>query len=82
MSKKVLEKVEKLVNEAGVGIPDPNIDRAHRIQPKNDKKREIIVKLTIFRHCPLLFGARRKLKNGVKFNVDLYKKRFKLILGT
>ena len=37
-SKKVLEKVKKLVNEVGVDIPDSNIDRAHRIEPKKKQK--------------------------------------------
>ena len=64
MSKKVLEKVKKLVNEARVYIPHSNIDRAHRIGPKKDKKQAIIVKFTTFRHRTLLYRAGRKLKNG------------------
>ena len=79
-SEKVLEKIKRLVNEAGVDIPDSNIDRAHRIGPKKDKKQAIIVKLTTFRHRSLLYRARRKLKNGVKLHIDLSKKRFKLLL--
>ena len=77
---KVLEKVKKLVNEAGVDIPNSNIDRAHRIGSKKDKKQAIIVKFTTFRHCTLLFRARRKLKDGAKLHVDLSKKRFKFLL--
>ena len=37
VSKKVLEKVKRLVNNAGIDIPDSNIDRVHRIGPKEDK---------------------------------------------
>ena len=79
-SEKVLEKIKRLVNEAGVDIPDSNIDRAHRIGPKKEKKQAIIVKFTTFRHRTLLYRARRKLKNGVKLHIDLSKKRFKLLL--
>ena len=80
-SEKVLEKVKKLVNEAGVDVPDSNIDRAHCIGPKKKKKKqEIIVKFATFRHHTLLFRARRKLKNGFKLHVDLSNKRFKLLL--
>ena len=79
-SEKVLEKIKRLVNEAGVNIPDSNIDRAHCIGPKKDKKQAITVKFTTFRHCTLLYRARRKLKNGVKLHIDLSKKRFKLLL--
>ena len=66
-----MEKVKKLVNKAGFDIPDLNDDRAHRIGRRKDKKQEIIVKFTTFRHHTLLFRARRKLKNGVKLDVDL-----------
>ena len=38
-SEKVLEKVKKLVNEAGVDVPDSNIDRAHCIGPKKKQKK-------------------------------------------
>ena len=69
-----------MVNEAGVDIPNSNIDRAHRIGSKKDKKQAIIVKFTTFRHCTLLFRARRKLKDGAKLHVDLSKKRFKFLL--
>ena len=79
-SEKVLEKVKKLINEAGVDIPESNIDRAHRIGPQKDKKQAVIVKFTTFRHRTLLFRARRKLKNGVKLHVNISKKRFKLLL--
>ena len=37
-SKKVLEKVKKLINEVGVHIPGSNIDKAHLTGPKKDKK--------------------------------------------
>ena len=57
-----------------------NIDRAHRLGPKKDKKQAIAIKFTTFRHRTLFFGARRKLENGVKLHVDLSKKRFKLLL--
>ena len=79
-SEKVLEKVKKLINDVGVDIPESNIDRAHRIGPKKDKKQAVIAKFTTFRNHILLFRARRKLKNGVKLRVDLSKKRFKLLL--
>ena len=79
-SEKVLEKIKRLLNEAGVDIPDSNIDRAHCIGPKKEKKQAIIVKFTTFRHRTLLYSARRKLKNGVKLHIDLSKKRFKLLL--
>ena len=79
---KVLEKVKKMINEAGIDVPDSNTDRAHRIGPKKDKKQAIMVKFTTFRHRTLLFRARRKLKNGLKLNVDLSKERFKLLLDT
>ena len=73
MLEKVLEKVKRLVNEAGVDIPDSNIDKAHRIRTKKDKKQAIIVKFTTFRHRTLLYRARRKLKTGVKLHIDLSK---------
>ena len=73
MLEKVLEKVKRLVNEAGVDIPDSNINKAHRIRTKKDKKQTIIVKFTTFRHRTLLYRARRKLKNGVKLHIDLSK---------
>ena len=37
---KVPEKVKKLVNEAGVDIPDLNFDREHRIGSKKEKKTD------------------------------------------
>ena len=57
-----------------------NIDRAHRLGPKKDKKQAIVIKFTTFRHRTLFFGVRRKLKNSVKLHVNLSKKRFKLLL--
>ena len=74
------QKVTKLVNEAGFDIPDSYIDKAHHIRPKKDRKQAIIVKFTTFRHRTLLFRARGKLKNGVNLQVDLSKKKFKLLL--
>ena len=41
LSEKVPQKVRKLVNEAGIDIPDSNIDRAHRIEPEKDKQTGI-----------------------------------------
>ena len=79
--KRSWRKLKKLINEAGVDIPESNIDRARRIGPKKDKKQAVIAKFTTFRHHILLFRARRKLKNGVKLRVDLSKKRFRLLLG-
>ena len=37
-SKKVLEKVKKLINEVGVDIPGSNIDKAHLTGSKKEKK--------------------------------------------
>ena len=80
VSEKVLENVKRLVNEAWFDIPDSNIDREHRIRPKKDRKQEIIIKFTTFRHRTLLYRPKRKLKNGVKLHIDLSNKRFKLLL--
>ena len=48
--------------------------------PKKDRKQEIIIKFTTFRHRTLLYRPKRKLKNGVKLHIDLSNKRFKLLL--
>ena len=69
-----------MVNEAGPDIPDFNIDRAHCVGPKKDKKQVVIVKFTTFRHRTLLITSGRHLKNGVKLHVELSEKRFKLLL--
>ena len=42
----MLEKVKKLVNEAGVDIPGSNIDRVHPIRTTKDKNQAVIVKFT------------------------------------
>ena len=50
------------------------------MDPKKRKKQAIIIKFTPFRHCTLLYRARRKLKNDVKLHIDVSNKRFKLLL--
>lgn len=61
-SEKVLEKVKKLLNKAGIDIPDSNIDRAHCIG--TNKKTGNIVNFPIFRHRTSSYRVKKKLKTG------------------
>ena len=80
-SEEVLKKVKKLIKEeAEVDISEETIDRAHRVGPKKSKNQAIIVKFFTFRHRTLFYRARKKLKNGIKLDIDLIKKRFTYFL--
>ena len=63
----VLEKVRKMVSEMRVDIPNLNIDTAHHIRPKKDKKTrsycEIILKFLDITRCCL--ESEKKLKISV-----------------
>ena len=77
-----LSKVKNVFKELNVDMPDPVIDRAHRIgktENKNGKRsRPIIVRFTTWRHRTQVYRVR---KNSKKFNVrlDITKRRLNLI---
>ena len=62
-----------------LNIPHSTIDCAHRIGKKKGKRQAAIVCLTTHRHCTLFYKARRKIKSGPKFQIDLTNKQFNLL---
>ena len=53
-------------------IPDPYIDRAHRVSKTNDT---VIVRFTTFRHRTMFYRNKKALKGGVTAHLDLTKSR-------
>ena len=72
----VLEKVGKMLSQTGIDIPTLNIDTAHYIRPKKDKKRGVIAKFTVkfldITRCCL--ESEKKLRIGDKLHVNVSKK--------
>ena len=60
--------------------PEKSIDRALRVSQKKNKNQAIIVQFSTFRLRTWLYRARKKLKNGIKLDIDLTKRRFNLLL--
>ena len=79
-----LQKVKNVFVELGVEIPDDVVDRAHRIGKitnyKGKQNRQMIVKLTTWRHRTIIFRAR---KNNQKYKVrlDLTARRREILQG-
>jgi len=71
-ARECLQKVNKVFVQLGVEIPDDVVDCAHRIGKitnyKGKQNRQMIVKLTTWRHRTITFRAR---KNNQKYKVRL-----------
>ena len=75
----VLKKVEELIDESSVNIPDSTTDRAHRTGKKKGKRQAVIARFTTHRHRTLFYKARKKIKRGPEIYTDLTRKRFNLL---
>ena len=81
-SDECIDKVQGVFEELGLSIPANVIDRAHRVGKeivvKGKRVRSMIVRLTTFRHCTMIFRAR---KNSTKYKIklDLTKRRLRLL---
>ena len=77
-----LQKVKDFFAELGVEIPDDVVDRAHRIGKvtnyKGKQSRQMIVKLTTWRHRTMIFRA-RKNSQRYKARLDLTARRREIL---
>ena len=71
--------MKSLIRECKVTVSDNILDRAHRVGPLRNGQQAIICRFTSFRHRSLFYLARQILNNGVKVNLDLTNRRFKLL---
>ena len=88
------EKVEDVINlvkdcfaEADVNIPDTVLDRAHRIRPayKHESDQNIqgiIVKFNNFRYRSMFHKNWKKLKQGIRVQIDLTSNHLNLLIYT
>ena len=72
----VFKKVENIIRDADVEIPNLMIDRAHRVGPKINKddgstEQGVIVRFVSFRHRTMLYYARKKLYKEKKISIRL-----------
>ena len=80
-----IHSVKSLLKEAKVDIPESVIDRAHRTGSRyldafsNNYRKSIIIRFTKFRHRTMFYGAKSKLKRGVRTKLDLTKSRYDLL---
>ena len=76
----VLQMVKENWEKGGVNVPDPVIDRAHRIGNKYKEKdkegefQDVIVRFTTFRHRTEVYHGRKKMEMRVR--LDLTKTRY------
>ena len=77
-----MKKVKGIFQELGVDVPDPVIDRAHRIGEVKEiggkRYRQIIVRFTTWRHRTMVYRACRNSEK-YKIHLDLTKKNVKLL---
>ena len=72
-------------SEANVEIPNEAVDRAHKIGPSytdenlNVECKSVIVRFTTFRRRTMVYGAKKKIKPGVRVKLDLTKSRCTLL---
>ena len=84
-SENVLHKVTKMWSKAGVEIPNEVVDRPHRIglsytdKNSNIACKSVIVRFTTFRNRTMVYGAKKKMKPGVRVKLDSTKSRYTLL---
>ena len=75
----ILTKVQELIDESGIKIPDSTIDGVNMIGKKKGKSQAVIVCFTTHRHRTLFYKAKKKIKRGPKIHIDLKKKRLNIL---
>ena len=83
-SEEVYHKIEHLLSENDITIPENVLDRAHRIGPviKDESGHEtqtVIVRFSTFKHSTKVYKARKYIKDNVRIRLDLTKNRYKLL---
>ena len=82
-SEEVYHKIEHILSENDITIPENVLDRAHRIGPviKDESGHEtqtVIVRFSTFKHRKV-YKARKSIKDNVRIRLDLTKYRYKLL---